>query len=123
MTQALGALADRVSGPVIRPGDEGYEEARRVYNAMVDVRPAAIVRCATDDDVVARTASAGGGTTWGRFNDVTAAHGLATTGGIISTTGIGGLTLGGGIGYLCRAHGLSSDNVLAAEVVTADGRV
>jgi FAD/FMN-containing dehydrogenase len=168
MTQALGTLADRVSGQVIRPGDEGYDEARRVYNAMIDVRPAAIVRCATDDDVVAvvraaaergmdlavrggghsvpgfgtaegalvadlsgmqsvevddaaRTASAGGGTTWGRFNDVTAAHGLATTGGIISTTGVGGLTLGGGIGYLCRAHGLSCDNLMSARVVTADG--
>jgi len=168
MTQALGTLAERVSGPVIRPGDEGYEEARRVYNAMIDVRPAAVVRCATEDDVVAvvraaaekgmdlavrggahsvpgfgtaegalvadlsgmqsvevddaaRTASAGGGTTWGRFNDVTAAHGLATTGGIISTTGIGGLTLGGGIGYLCRSQGLSCDNVLSARVVTADG--
>jgi FAD/FMN-containing dehydrogenase len=168
MTQALGALADRVSGQVIRPGDEGYEEARRVYNAMVDVRPAAIVRCATADDVAQvvrlaaeermdlavrggghsvpgfgtaegaivadlspmqsvdvddaqRTATAGGGTTWGRFNDVTAAHGLATTGGIISTTGVGGLTLGGGIGYLCRAHGLSCDNLVSARVVTADG--
>jgi FAD/FMN-containing dehydrogenase len=168
MTQALATLAERVSGLVIRPGDEGYEEARRVYNAMIDVRPAAIVRCATEDDVVAvvraaaekglelavrggahsvpgfgtaegalvadlsgmqsvevddeaRTASAGGGTTWGRFNDVTAAHGLATTGGIISTTGIGGLTLGGGIGYLCRAHGLSCDNLVSARVVTADG--
>jgi FAD/FMN-containing dehydrogenase len=52
MTQALGTLADRVAGAVIRPGDEGYEEARRVNNAMVDVRPAAIVRCATADDVV-----------------------------------------------------------------------
>jgi FAD/FMN-containing dehydrogenase len=72
-------------------------------------------------DDAARTATAGGGTTWGRFNDVTAAHGLATTGGIISTTGIGGLTLGGGIGYLCRAHGLSCDNLLSARVVTADG--
>ena len=168
MTQALGALKDRVSGPVIRPDDPGYDEARRVYNAMVDARPAAIVRCATDEDVAAvvrtaaekrmdlavrggghsvpgfgtadgaivvdlsgmqsvhvddaaRTATAGGGTTWGRFNDVTAAHGLATTGGIISTTGIGGLTLGGGIGYLCRAHGLSCDNVVSARVVTADG--
>ena len=70
-----------------------------------------------------RTASAAGGTTWGRFNDVTAAHELATTGGIISTTGIGGLTLGGGIGYLSRAHGLSCDNLLSAEVVTADGAV
>ena len=53
MTQALGALADRVAGSVIRPDDEAYEEARRVYNAMIDVRPAAIVRCATEDDVVA----------------------------------------------------------------------
>lgn len=168
MTQALSALADRVSGEVVRPGSEGYEEARRVYNAMVDVRPAAIVRCASDEDVVevvrtaaerrmdlavrggghsvpgfgtgegaivadlspmqavevdgaARTATAGGGTTWGRFNDVTSALGLATTGGIISTTGVGGLTLGGGIGYLCRAYGLSCDNVVAARVVTADG--
>jgi hypothetical protein len=170
MTQALGALADRVAGTVIRPGDEGYEEARRVHNAMVDVRPAAIVRCATAGDVVEvvrlaaekrmdlavrggghsvpgfgtaegaivadlsgmqsvdvddeqRTATAGGGTTWGRFNDVTAAHGLATTGGIISTTGVGGLTLGGGIGYLCRGHGLSCDNLVSARVVTADGSV
>jgi len=168
MTQALGALADRVAGSVIRPDDEAYEEARRVYNGMIDARPAAIVRCATEDDVVAvvrlaaekgmelavrggghsvpgfgtadgaivadlsglqsvevddgrRTAAAGGGTTWGRFNDVTAAHGLATTGGIISTTGIGGLTLGGGIGYLCRGHGLSCDNLVSARVVTADG--
>src|SRR5688500_5487688 len=121
MTQALGALADRAAGSVIRPDDEGHEEARRVHNGMIDVRrPAAIVRCATEDDVVAvvrlaaekgmelavrggghsvpgfgtaegaivadlsgmqsvevddgrRTAAAGGGTTWGRFNDVTAA--------------------------------------------------
>jgi len=74
-----------------------------------------------DVDDAQRTASAGGGATWGRFNDVTAAHGLATTGGIISTTGIGGLTLGGGIGYLTRAHGLSCDNLVSAQVVTADG--
>ena len=168
MTQALGALAERVTGQVIRPGDDGYEEARQVRNGMIDARPAAIVRCATAEDVVAvvklaaekgmdlavrggghsvpgfgtaegalvadlspmqsvevddaaRTATAGGGTTWGRFNDVTAAHGLATTGGVVSTTGIGGLTLGGGIGYLCRAHGLSCDNLIAARVVTADG--
>src|SRR5215213_9773758 len=164
----LDMLAGQVAGEVVRPGDAGYDEARKVKNGMIDARPAAVVRCSStadvaavvrfaagtgtplavrggahsvpgfgtgDDAVVAdlsgmqavevdddrRTASAGGGTTWGRFNDVTAAHGLATTGGIISTTGIGGLTLGGGIGYLCRAHGLSCDNLLSARVVTADG--
>jgi FAD/FMN-containing dehydrogenase len=69
------------------------------------------------------TARAQGGATWGVFNDATHPHGLATTGGIISTTGIGGLTLGGGIGYLSRGCGLSCDNLLSAEVVTADGRV
>ncbi|MGY1693010.1 FAD-binding oxidoreductase [Geodermatophilus sp. SYSU D01105] len=169
-TQLPGTLADRVRGQVIRPGDADYEEARRVYNGMIDAHPDLVVRCAGTDDVVAvvryaaesgrplavrggghsvpgfgtgdgavvadlslmqavdvdpgaRTASAGGGTTWGRFNDATSASGLATTGGIISTTGIGGLTLGGGIGYLSRGYGLSCDNLLAAEVVTAEGTV
>jgi len=169
-TQLPGTLADRVRGQVLRAGDEGYEEARHVYNAMIDAHPEVVVRCAGTDDVAAtvryavergrplavrggghsvpgfgtaddavvvdlslmqsvdvdpeaRTATAGGGTTWGRFNDATAASGLATTGGIISTTGLGGLTLGGGIGYLCRGHGLSCDNLLSAEVVTADGSV
>ncbi len=74
-------------------------------------------------DPQARRARASGGTTWGEFNDATHVHGLATTGGIISTTGIGGLTLGGGIGYLARAHGLTIDNLLSAQVVTADGEV
>jgi FAD/FMN-containing dehydrogenase len=73
-------------------------------------------------DPAKRTARAEGGATWGDFNDATHAHGLATTGGIISTTGVGGLTLGGGIGYLTRGFGLSCDNLLSAEVVTADGR-
>ena len=73
-------------------------------------------------DPVSRTARAGGGATWGDFNAATHAFGLATTGGIISTTGVGGLTLGGGIGYLARGLGLSCDNLLSADVVTADGQ-
>ena len=74
-------------------------------------------------DPQAGRARAGGGTTWGEFNESTHTYGLATTGGIISTTGIGGLTLGGGIGYLARAYGLTIDNLLSAQVVTADGQV
>jgi FAD/FMN-containing dehydrogenase len=73
-------------------------------------------------DPAAGTARAGGGATWGDFNYATHAYGLATTGGIVSTTGVGGLTLGGGIGYLTRGYGLSIDNLLSADVVTADGR-
>ena len=163
-------LRARVSGGVITPSDDGYDEARRVYNAMIDRRPVVIVRCTTaadvraavdfarenglplavrggghsvpgfgtvDDGVVAdlsgmravtvdpakRTARAEGGATWGDFNEATAAFGLATTGGIISTTGVAGLTLGGGIGYLARGFGLSCDNLVSAEIVTADGKL
>ena len=74
-------------------------------------------------DSGARTARAGGGATWGDFNYATHAYGLATTGGIVSTTGVAGLTLGGGIGYLTRGHGLSIDNLRSADVVTADGQI
>jgi len=74
-------------------------------------------------DPKAKTARAEGGTTWGDFNAATHAFGLATTGGIISTTGIAGLTLGGGIGYLTRGNGLSLDNLVSADVVTADGQL
>jgi len=168
-TTTVEQLREQVRGETITAEDPAYEEARRVYNAMIDRRPSVIVRCAGADDVVAavnfaresgldlavrggshsvpgfgtaddavvidlsrmqtvdvdpgaRTARGQGGATWGAFNDATHAHGLATTGGIISTTGIGGLTLGGGIGYLSRGFGLSCDNLLSAEVVTADGR-
>ncbi|WP_327364419.1 FAD-binding protein [Streptomyces sp. NBC_01296] len=74
-------------------------------------------------DPVRRTARAEGGATWGDFNAATYAFGLATTGGIISTTGVGGLTLGGGIGCLDRGLGLSCDNLVSADVVTAEGQL
>ena len=74
-------------------------------------------------DPVARTAVAEGGATWGDFNAATQQHGLATTGGVISSTGVGGLTLGGGLGWLMGRHGLAVDNLIGAEVVTADGKI
>ena len=163
-------LRERARGQVITPADADYEQARRVYNAMIDKRPAVVVRAADVGDVMAGvdyarenrldlavrggshsvpgfgtcdggvvidlgrmrgvrvdpkrlTARAEGGSTWGDFNHATYPFGLATTGGIIGTTGIAGLTLGGGIGYLTRGHGLSLDNLLSADVVTADGRL
>ncbi|PAZ15901.1 FAD-linked oxidase [Streptomyces sp. SA15] len=164
----LRELADSVRGPVLGPGDGGYDEARRVWNGAVDRRPAAIARCTGTADVVAavsfarreglltavrggghnvagnavcddglvvdlslmrgvrvdpeqRTARAQGGTTWGEFDRETQLFSLATTGGIVSTTGIAGLTLGGGIGWLGRSYGTTCDNLLSADVVTADG--
>jgi FAD/FMN-containing dehydrogenase len=167
-TVTLDNLREQVRGEVIGKDDEGYDIARRVYNAMIDRRPAVVVRAANAGDVMAavnfareghldlairagshsvpgfgtcdggvvidlsrmrgvrvdpkaKTARADGGATWGDFNSATYAFGLATTGGIISTTGVAGLTLGGGIGYLARGFGLSLDNLLSADVVTADG--
>jgi len=161
-------LQGRIRGDVIIDSDQRYDEARRVYNAMIDRRPAVIVRCSGAADVIAavkaaraaglnvavrggghsvpgfgtaddamvldlgrmkgirvdpkaETVRAEGGCTWGDFNHATHAFGLATTGGIISTTGIAGLTLGGGIGYLTRGFGLSLDNLISADVVLADG--
>jgi len=169
MAMSLDELRRRVRGEVITAEDPAYDEARTVYNAMIDRRPLAVIRCTNGEDVAAtvdfarengvdlavrggghsvpgfgttdggvvadlspmrevdvdpssQTARAQGGVTWGIFNEATYAHGMATTGGIISTTGIAGLTLGGGIGYLSRGIGLSCDNLLSAQVVTANGR-
>ncbi|KQP74053.1 oxidoreductase [Microbacterium sp. Leaf288] len=168
--KVMDSLRGSVKGSVVEEGDDGYDEARVVYNAMIDRRPAAVVRCQDAADVAAvvraaaedgsglavrggghsvpgfgtadgalvadlgdltsvavdpasSTADVGGGATWGMFNEAAAQFGLATTGGIISTTGVGGLTLGGGIGYLARGYGFSCDNLLAAEVVLADGQI
>jgi FAD/FMN-containing dehydrogenase len=159
---------DGFRGQLIGPRDEEYEQARAVYNAMIDKRPALIVRCTGPDDVAAvvgfarnhglplavrggghngaglgtvddgvvidlspikqiqvdpqgRTVRVGGGCTWGEVDAATGAHGLATPSGIISTTGVGGLTLGGGLGHLTRKCGLTIDNLLEAEVVLANG--
>jgi FAD/FMN-containing dehydrogenase len=167
---AIQELAPVFRGELLRPGDGGYDAARRVWNGMIDRRPALIARCTgvadvvhivdfarehdllvavrggghnvagnavCDDGVVidlsqqkgvwvdaaARTARAQPGVTWGLFDRETQAYGLATTGGLVSTTGIAGLTLGGGLGWLARMHGTACDNLLAAEVVTAAGEI
>lgn len=107
---ALSVRGGGHSGPGFGTNDGGVVlDFARMRGVRVDPR--------------AQTARAEGGTTWGDFNAATHAFGLATTGGIISTTGIAGLTLGGGIGYLSRGHGLSLDNLVSADVVTADGRM
>jgi FAD/FMN-containing dehydrogenase len=166
--KAIRKFEENLRGTLIQPNDGPYEEARKVYNALHDRRPALIVHAAGVADVIAavrfakekdlalavrggghsiagfgtcdgglvldlrrmrgirvdpehRTGRAEGGCTWGDLNHAAHAFGLATTGGIISTTGIAGLTLGGGMGYLSRSCGLSCDNLLSADVVTADG--
>ena len=167
---AVDGFRSRVLGGVLGRGDDGYDRARVVFNAMIDRLPALIVQCAGVADVreavmfarehnllvsirggghgvtgnavcndglvidlsrmrsvradpLTLTARAEGGATWGDFDRKTQAFGLASTGGIVPTTGIAGLTLGGGIGYLNRKYGLACDNLISAGVVTADGRV
>jgi FAD binding domain-containing protein/berberine-like enzyme len=165
--QELGAT---FGGALLRPEDDGYDEARAIFNGMYDRRPALVARCTGVADVVAavnfardsglevavkagghsvpgygscddgividlspmkgvfvdpaaRTARAAGGVTWGEFDRETQAFGLATTGGRITTTGIAGLTLGSGSGWLERKFGFTVDNLLSAQVVTAAGEV
>lgn len=155
-------------GTLLEPQDPGYENARKVYNSMINKRPRMIVRCSDVADVIAsvnfarknnlllairsgghnagglgtcddglvvdlsnikysrvdpelKTVVAGAGCTWGDVDHATHAFGLATPSGIISTTGVGGLTLGGGIGHLTRKWGLTIDNLLSVDIVLADG--
>lgn len=165
---AIGALKRDLVGTVVLPQDAAYDDARRIWNAMIDKRPAMIVRCASEADVVrtvnfardnamllavrggahniagnaicdggvvadltqmkaasidaaARRARVEGGATLADFDAAAQAHGLATPLGINSTTGVAGLTLGGGFGWLSRKYGMTVDNLESAEVVTASG--
>ena len=170
MTGTSGHGTVGVMTQTLKPGDNGYDEARKLYNGMIDRWPARIVRCESVADVRAalaaaqeseleiavrggghngagygsvdaglvidlrpmdgvrvdpdaRTVRVEGGATWGKVDAATGEHGLATPSGIISSTGVGGLTLGGGHGYLSRKYGLTIDNLLEAEVVLPDGRM
>ena len=162
-------LKRNLRGDLLRPGDETYDETRRVWNGMIDHRPALIARCAGTADVVEtitfarendllvsvrggghniagkavctgglmidlspmrsvavdhlnRTARVEGGATLGELDRATQASGLATTAGVVTHTGVAGLTLGGGVGRLARKYGLACDNLLSVDLVTADGQ-
>ena len=164
------ALAAAMRGPVLTAADPAYDVVRKVWNGMIDRRPAAIARCTGAADViaalafardaglpiavrggghsfpgysvcdggvlidlqlmksvrvepVARRARAEGGVLWAEYDRETQAFGLASTGGMISHTGIAGLTLGGGFGLLCRKFGLAIDNLISADIVTSDGKL
>jgi FAD/FMN-containing dehydrogenase len=166
--KTIEEFKSRLRGALIRKGDEQYDEARKVYNGMIDKKPGLIARCVDVADVISavnfardndmlvsvrggghnagglgicddglvidlslmkytrvnpsqRTARVGGGSTWGEVDHATHQFGLAIPAGIISTTGVAGLTLGGGLGHLTRKYGLTIDNLLAADMVLADG--
>jgi hypothetical protein len=166
--EIISEFKNQLRGELVEPTDPGYENERKVYNAMINRKPRLIAKCADvadvmsairfgrkhnvrvsvrggghnagglgvwDDSLVidlslikyvhvdpkARTVRVGGGCTWGDVDHAMHAFGLAVPSGIISTTGVGGLTLGGGMGYLTRKYGLTIDNLLAADVVLADG--
>ena len=170
VADAAAQLALAFTGDLLKPGDTGYDEARRVHNGLINKRPALIARCRGVADVVdavnvtrrlglelavrggghnvagratidggvmidlalmkgihvdakALTVRAEGGTTWAELNRATQLHGLAVTGGVVSSTGVAGLTLGGGIGWLMCKYGLALDNLLSVELVTAEGKV
>ena len=167
---AIVQFMKRIEGVVMRPGDADFDQARRVWNGMIDKTPALIAGCASVDDVKAvvefarahellvavrggghsvaghgtcddglvidlscmrtvqvdpdeRLAVVQPGLNWGGLDRATQAHALAVTGGIVSSTGVAGLTLGGGIGWLMRKHGLTADNLLSADLVTAEGQL
>ena len=167
---AVGKFKKSLTGELLRPSDVSYEQARKVFNGMIDKRPALIARCADVFDVVRavdfardndllvsvraggdnvagksvcdgglaidltkmrsvqvdtvnRTALVKGGATLKDLDHQTQAFGLATPAGVVDTTGVAGLTLGGGVGWLARKYGLSCDNLLFVELVTADGQV
>jgi FAD/FMN-containing dehydrogenase len=169
-SSTIEQLRSKIGGVLITPADDAYEEARRVWNGMIDCRPALVVQCASTADVLAavafgrehdlivavrcgghstpgystcddgividlrpmngvevdpeaRTARVQGGAIWAELDAATQEHGLAVTGGRVSDTGVGGLALGSGSGWLERMYGVTGDSLLSAELVTADGRV
>ena len=168
---ALAQLADGFGGQLLSAGDPSYDEARAMYNGMLDPRPTLIARCTGTADVISavryarevgmpiavrcgghslaghsagvegsllvdlspmkgvwvdperRTARAHGGVLWQEYDRETQAFGLATPGGRVTTTGVGGFTTGGGYGWISSKYGLTCDNLVSADVVTADGRL
>ena len=167
---AVEAFEAGLRGMLLRPADAGYDDARAIYNGMIDHRPALIARCAGLADVrravafagetglvlsvrggghnvsgnsvcsgglmidlspmkgirvdpAARVARTEPGVLWREFDHETHAFGLATTGGVVSSTGVAGLTLGGGLGWLMGSYGLACDNLVSVDLVTADGRL
>lgn len=167
--RAFKEFQNRFGGSTVTPNDAGYDEARTLFNAMIDKKPAVIARCTSAGDVrdairfgrdsglaiavhagghsvaglsmndgglvvdvrlmndvqidpAAKTIRVGGGTVWGEFDAACKPHALAATGGRVTTTGVAGLTLGGGSGWMERKMGLACDNLLSVDLVTADGR-
>ncbi|MGI9522920.1 MAG: FAD-binding oxidoreductase [Hyphomicrobiaceae bacterium] len=170
LEDVIAELGKSFSGKLLKSGDNGYEEARRVHNGLIDKRPALIAQCGGVADVVEavklarksqlevavrggghnvagratidggimidlshmtsvrvdptkKTAWVEGGATWANVNRETQLHGLAVTGGVVSSTGVGGLTLGGGLGWLMGKYGFALDNLISVELVTAEGEV